>query len=134
MIYIAGPLFTEAERDYLEKIDRMCKRRGFKTFLPHRDAGIYEGGSSYTIYKADKEMLAKAMLVIAVLDGTDVDSGTAWEIGCATAIGKKVVGICTDVRCKSGKMNLMITNSVEILKSLNELGRFLNEFKENRKR
>ena len=35
-------------------------------------------------------------LVVAVLDGVDVDSGTAWEIGYAYAKGKPVIGLRTD--------------------------------------
>ena len=42
-IYIAGKLCTDAERESLEKIDKICKKLGFETFLPHRDVGIAEG-------------------------------------------------------------------------------------------
>src|SRR5438132_1086069 len=36
--------------------------------------------------------------VVAVLDGSDVDSGTAAEIGYATALGKWVIGYREDFR------------------------------------
>ena len=41
-VYIAGKLETPLEREYLEKIDKLCKSLGFITFLPHRDVGLFE--------------------------------------------------------------------------------------------
>lgn len=40
----------------------------------------------------------KADIVIAILEGTDVDSGTASEIGYAAARGKTIYGIREDIR------------------------------------
>jgi nucleoside 2-deoxyribosyltransferase len=37
-------------------------------------------------------------VVIAVLDGADADSGTAFEMGVAHAMGKPIVGVRTDYR------------------------------------
>ena len=39
-VYIAGPLFDDHERSYLESIAKIFEDRGHKTFLPHRDAGV----------------------------------------------------------------------------------------------
>lgn len=47
---------------------------------------------------ANVERIRAAAGVLAVLDGTDVDSGTAAEIGCASAWGLPVVGLRTDLR------------------------------------
>ncbi len=41
--YIAGPLFDDHERNYLESIAEIFETRGYKTFLPHRDAGVVSG-------------------------------------------------------------------------------------------
>lgn len=79
--YIAGPLFSEGERSFLEKVDKICREKGLETYLPHRD--IDQSLSSKRIFKEDLENVRKADLVIAVLDGSDVDSGTAFEIGIA---------------------------------------------------
>lgn len=43
-------------------------------------------------------LIERAAGLLAVLDGTDVDSGTAAEIGCASAWGRPVVGLRTDSR------------------------------------
>ena len=42
-IYIAGKVRSENERDFLEEIDNLCRKLGFKTFLPHRDVGLAKG-------------------------------------------------------------------------------------------
>ena len=41
-IYIAGPLFNTHERWYLESIANLLEQAGYRTFLPHRDAGVLE--------------------------------------------------------------------------------------------
>ena len=35
--YIAGPLFDEGERWFVERLDAIARDAGFETFLPHRD-------------------------------------------------------------------------------------------------
>lgn len=47
---------------------------------------------------ANEAMLRRCDAVLAVLDGVDVDSGTAAEIGFAAALGKPVVGLRLDLR------------------------------------
>ena len=44
------------------------------------------------------ECLRRADLVVAILDGSDADSGTCWECGYAYALGKPVIGVRTDLR------------------------------------
>lgn len=39
-VYIAGPLFTQGDRWFLEKIDDSLQNHGFVTYLPHRDGGL----------------------------------------------------------------------------------------------
>jgi len=69
-------------------------------FLPHRDAGdigIHEEGRENT-FLSDLKYLDNAKVVIALLDGPDVDSGTAVELGYAYAHGKEIFGLLTDWR------------------------------------
>jgi nucleoside 2-deoxyribosyltransferase len=54
-------------------------------------------------------MIRAADAVLAVLDGPDVDSGTAAEIGYAAALGKPVIGLRTDTR-RSGDNDATIVN------------------------
>ena len=96
-VYIAGPLFDDHERSYLEKISNILERNSFETFLPHRDAGLVEGEFNIKkksiIFDTDMKYLESADIVVALLTGRDVDSGTSAEIGYAYAVNKKLIGI-----------------------------------------
>jgi len=114
-VYIAGPLFTVGERYFLEKIERICAKNGLKTILPHRDAD--QTASPKQIFEEDIKLLKDADIVVAVLDGPDIDSGTAFEVGYAFFSGKYIIGIRTDYRITSyphrdnpsdAEINLMI--------------------------
>lgn len=120
IIYIAGPLFSEHERSYLMKIEEVLygmlnmlekyeiwknQPNGLKNnsicFIPHRDAGdigIMDLERS-EMFHADISAIDDAKILIAVLDGADVDSGTSVELGYAYAKGdKKIFGLLTDKR------------------------------------
>ena len=95
--YIAGPLFDDHEREYLEKIAKIVESYGISTFVPHRDAGLVTGDFTFEkkvkVFDVDMEYLEPADIVIALLTGRDVDSGTAAEIGYAHKAGKRLIGI-----------------------------------------
>ena len=95
--YIAGPLFDDHEREYLEKIAKIVESYGISTFVPHRDAGLVTGDFNFEkkvkVFDVDMEYLEPADIVIALLTGRDVDSGTAAEIGYAYKAGKRLIGI-----------------------------------------
>lgn len=62
---------------------------------------------------ANVELIRRADGVLAVLDGSDVDSGTAAEIGCASAWGKVVVGVRTDTRRTGDNAGALVNLQVE---------------------
>ena len=51
-VYIAGPLFDDHERSYLEEIAEILENYSYETFLPHRDAGLVTG--EFTFEKKSK--------------------------------------------------------------------------------
>lgn len=118
-IYVAGPLFSSHERRYLEElVNTIASKLGLSPmknfFLPHRDAGDI-GSSSVgrdEVFNVDLKELEKCRIVIALLDGQDVDSGTAVELGIAYAKGKKVFGILTDWRRWHGDSIGQINNMI----------------------
>jgi nucleoside 2-deoxyribosyltransferase len=59
------------------------------------------------------EALRSANAVVAVLDGVDVDSGTASEIGCAFALGKGILGYRGDFRLAGDNDGATINLQVE---------------------
>jgi len=104
LVYVAGPLFSQAEREFLEKlVDSLAKSAHLNPtkhfFLPHRDGGELGKGPTRTeIFNLDISNLSQASIIVALLDGQDVDSGTCIELGYAYASRKKIFGIITDFR------------------------------------
>ena len=130
LAYIAGPLFNEKEREFLEEINSICRAIGISTYLPSQDGGLLNQDNSDEVFQTDIEALNKADIVVANLNGADVDSGTAFEIGYAFAKGKKLFGLHTDFRTFSptSEVNLMILKSCTICHSLQELDTALRKY------
>ena len=113
-VYIAGPLFTEEQRNALEEIDKLCKNLGFTTFLPHRDAGLWYKDDHKVIFQKDKEYLDLCDFVIAIV--YEEDHGTGWEIGYAFSKDIPVLALGDPE-----KMNIMVQQSCKIVISLGDL-------------
>lgn len=123
--YIAGPLFDEGERWFIEKIEVMVADAGFETFLPHRDNPPKVKDNVKEIFENDKRGIDTCDVVVANLNGLTTDDGTAWELGYAYANGKYLIGLYTDWRARFEHevVNLMIETS------LNELVRTQKDLK-----
>jgi nucleoside 2-deoxyribosyltransferase len=65
------------------------------------------------IGEANAFLIREADGMLAVLDGTDVDSGTAAEIGFASALGKPIVGLRTDLRRAGDNEGAVVNLQVE---------------------
>lgn len=131
-VYIAGPLSEKKERMFLENIDRLCKKRGFSTFLPHRDAGLYKDKIDVArISKKDVEEIYKCDFMIGILNGICIGAGTAWEMGFAQAIGKRVIGLKTDRKIEDSiaDISAIIAGQVKIINSIEKLEEELKKLK-----
>ncbi len=130
-IFIAGPLFSQAEREFNLKVDEHLREQGFETFLPQRDVGELDellrkkGRRAYReVFERDLAGMDRSDVVVAILDGADVDSGTAFEVGYAFAKGKPVIGLKTDMRvfAKGEELNNMLAQAIRALaRNLDEL-------------
>jgi nucleoside 2-deoxyribosyltransferase len=124
-MYLAGPLFTEAERDWHRKTKRLlleqASRRGqaveiiwpYELITPEEIAALGVGARA-EIFRRCKAGLDRAHVVIALLDGTQVDDGTAWEIGyffATKAKDAKIIGIRTDFR-RAGESEQALVNAM----------------------
>lgn len=84
--YLAGPIFTERDRMYLDYLADEIKNiwPELNLYVPHRNAAINDKtkpASSYQIYDGDMERLDKTDLLIAVVSGDMPPIGTTCEIG-----------------------------------------------------
>lgn len=136
LVYIAGKLASESERQQLESIAALCESLNFETFLPHRDVGLAEDVKEVKkIFKGDiTDSLAKCDLVVAVLDGLHVGAGTAWELGYAYAKGIPAVGLKTDESIEEALeyLSAILIASMPIVNSESELLQWLKNFKKKR--
>lgn len=111
-IYLAGPLFSTAEREFNARLAQLLREKGHEVWLPQD----YEQRSmtAKQIFDKDVEGVDWAEAVVANMDGPDPDSGTCWE--CGYAYGKKpVIVYRTDFReadePDKAPFNLMLTES-----------------------
>jgi len=95
-IYLAGPLFATSERDWNDGLAARLTAGGHDVFLPQAHPAPEPTGRS--IFQKDLDGLDWADGVVAIMDGADPESGTAWECGYAYAKGKPVVLFRSDLR------------------------------------
>ena len=135
LVYVAGPLFEEGERWWIEQIEKTITDQHFRTFLPHRDNPDKQPETIQLIFENNRDAIRNADLIVANLNGITTDDGTAWELGFAAALGKPSIGIFTDWRSRfegDELVNLMISRSLDrIVRSLEELSSALNQWSDN---
>jgi nucleoside 2-deoxyribosyltransferase len=137
-IYMASPLgFAEAGRDfYYREMIPLIKKLGHEPLDPWQStaqvkvdeiAKMPPGAEklaawrklNFEIGESNAKAIDACDAVLAVLDGVDVDSGTAGEIGYAFARGKPIVGYRGDFRISADNEGATVNLQVEyfILKS-----------------
>jgi nucleoside 2-deoxyribosyltransferase len=131
--YLAGPLgFSEAgSAYYYGTLVPQVKEAGFEALDPwtltpksvidsaatlrdcdQRRARFREVVNP-TIGRNNAEAIKRCDVVIAVLDGSDVDSGTAAEIGYAAGLGKIILGYRSDSRLSADNEGSVVNLQVE---------------------
>ncbi|RNC67800.1 MAG: 2-deoxyribonucleoside glycosidase [Desulfuromonadales bacterium] len=116
-IYLASPLgFSPENQSYLAKVKERLAALGCTLFDPW-DQTRYAVDIDNALQLADyagrveafhriasgigalnEEGIRGADIVFAILDGAEVDSGTASEVGFGSALGKRCYGLRTDLR------------------------------------
>ena len=127
-IYLSGPLFSAGEIAWGRELSSFLRERlanaGVQVIWPY-ELSINQLEPE-EIFGENLRALDRCDLMVAILDGPQVDDGTAWEIGRFFHQGKKVLGIRTDIR-KAGeselsRVNLMIEFScLSISSNIDEL-------------
>ena len=92
-IYLAGPLFTTAERLFNQELARRLRASGHEVWLPQEhDEVVLEH-----VFQSCVEGILWSEVVVACTDGPDPDSGTCAE--CGFAFEKRpIVAYRTDFR------------------------------------
>ena len=105
-LYLAGPLFSEAERQFNMELKAKLKT-WFDIYLPQEDGflitdlieeGFSNDAAKAVIFKRDVNEVIGCDVLLVVLDGRVVDEGAAFELGLGFAMGKECIGLQTDFR------------------------------------
>jgi nucleoside 2-deoxyribosyltransferase len=113
-LYFAGPLFTTPERTWNAEVTAALRAAGHEVFLPQEQEPGKDGPG---IFATDVGGLDWADGLVAIMDGSDPDSGTSWEVGYAYGLKKWIVLVRTDIRRlggSSGDYNPMLTQAATI--------------------
>jgi nucleoside 2-deoxyribosyltransferase len=115
-IYLASPLgFSHEFREYRERIRERLHELGCTVLDPWEPSyrSALENAArqetwaarvaafkaiAATIGKANDDMIRTCDILLGVLDGAELDSGTVSEIGFAAGLGKRCYGLRTDFR------------------------------------
>lgn len=105
MIYLAGfDVFRPDALAHGAHLKALCAARGHTGLYPLDNAlpaGLTGAAAARWIYEANCALIRRADLVLANLNdfrGREPDSGTAFEVGYAAALGKPVIGYLDDDR------------------------------------
>lgn len=126
-VYLAGPLFSEAERLWLDGLAARLRGEGFDCFVPHEHFDEIAELTPAEIYRVDGAGIRGSNVLLAWLDGLAVDDGTAAEIGAFAELVRSgdpryrgIVGLVTDLRLHRRRgnapgdgMNLFVAGAIE---------------------
>jgi len=105
-VYLAGPdVFRSDAEEFGQCLQAICLEHGFEGVFP-TDARIDRTGKEHfevakAIFEANIDLIHDCNAVIANMTpfrGPNMDVGTAFEIGHASALGKLIIGYTADNR------------------------------------
>ena len=120
-IYLAGPLFSQAEREFNVKVAGELRKNGFDVWVPQENSDIPEMPDTDEkrrklmcgFFAKDIEAIESSDLLLIIMDGRVPDEGACFELGYAYARGKICVGLKTDTRVSElGSDNAMLVGSL----------------------
>ena len=124
-VFLAAPLFSEAEQKFNFRIARKLRKDGHVVWLAQETILAQEAThDNREIYETCISMLKESNAVVAILDGSTVDAGVAYEMGFAKALNKPIIGLRTDLRVfsKVHEVNLMLEISlIKICRNVDEV-------------
>lgn len=115
-IYVAGPLFSIADQNFnVSLVNSLSLQLPNVDFiLPQNYARQISGAKNFPelMFKYCIDSIDSAHVILCILEGPDVDSGTALEMGYAFAKNKPILGFRSDFRASEDNgVNLMIAKA-----------------------
>jgi nucleoside 2-deoxyribosyltransferase len=132
LAYLAGPLFSKAERRFNLQLTAMLEALGFRVFLPQRD-GLERETSPYdamtpeqrrhAMFRLDRQQILDCEVFLFVLDGRVPDEGACVELGIAycqkylQGSGRLLIGLHTDTRAAfiGSRLNPMVRVALDYI-------------------
>lgn len=101
--YLANGLFSLADRTLNNYLASLLRNEfpQLDLFVPQESVEINDKNAyadSLMIAEWDTKKLLESDILIAVIDGVEIDAGVATEIGIFSTTGKPIIGLYTDVR------------------------------------
>ena len=120
-VYLANGLFSLADYHLNELLAKEIRNtfNNVDLFVP-QEQGINDKNSyadAEKIFKLDTENVVTSDIMVAVIDGVEIDSGVACEIGIAISNNIPVIALYSDMRLlgtdNEAKINALIKDSTE---------------------
>lgn len=117
-VYIAAPMFSQAELQYNEMVATQIEKIGYNVFLPQRSGyKLIELLKEMSPEEARKKIFIKdytavqnADILVIILDGRTIDEGACVELGIGYTLGKACYGLKSDPRTMmNGQINPMVS-------------------------
>ena len=129
-VYLAGPMFSEAEQTFNRSLVDSLESIGCSVFLPQQDAidvskpdfqRLSPAQQSGAIFESNKNQIYGCDVFLFCLDGRIPDEGACVELGLVHAHRefsireKLIVGLHTDVRVatETRRLNAMLTGAID---------------------
>lgn len=111
-IYLASPFFNDEEIRTMENVLKILRDKELEVFAPfeHQNKHLEFGSKEWreTTFKSDMDAIYDCDIMVAILDGNMMDSGTAFECGVCKQLNKPLIV----VNIENKPINLMIAESL----------------------
>ena len=111
-VYLASPFFNDTQLVDMVRVLGTLRNKKLEVFSPYenqnKDLEFASREWRTKTFNSDVGHIKWCDIVVALVNGNYMDSGTAWEIGYAYAIGKPVIVI----NLNKEPVNLMISDSL----------------------
>lgn len=125
-VYLASPFFNEKETAVYDKVIAALRERDIDLFVPreHTIPNAWDMPNQIwaeNVFAVDYLAITQCDVVVVLNFGMYSDSGTAWECGCAYALGKKVINVLCMKDGEKIDFSLMMLNGTTAVCTLDEI-------------